>query len=513
MGGVSMFGIGRRRAVVAAAAVAACVVGVVVAGTNIGTAAGTTNGDPITFGQVPCAATVGSIHVTQGTDVTLQAVVPNQVDQGATYQVTIPGGAAKLPHSGGGLTISQFKNLATTFLFSSSSGTATVTDAVASAANATWNPNDGTGDQTKAFNVTHDATTVTFTTPGPLPIVQPNDGTLTTPDITVTIVAPMADATITTYATEVDTTATVSLGDAVTTCPIPHVNPQTDGISATVVGAGGPTTSSQPACRKVGSTGCPTTTTTTQKATTTTSQHVTTTTGGGGSTTTTTFQQSGPQLSISDAQVDRPDKGKAKMTFTISLSQPATSKVSVKYETADGTAVSPTDYQHKKGSISFSAGQASKTISVNIIGGLIGQPDKTFSVNLSAPKGAGIADGTGVGTIHDKHLPGISVADATIARPAKGTKKLTFTVTLTKPAAAGQTLKVAYTTQDLTAHNKVDYNAKHGTLTFKKNATTATITVTVKASATTGDAVFILQLSNPVNGILVDGLAAGTITG
>jgi hypothetical protein len=502
-----MFGIGRRRAVVAAAAATACVVGVFVAGTNIGTAAGTTNGDPITFGAVPCAASVGSIHLTQPTDVTVQAIVPNQVDQGASYQVTIPGGAASLPHLGQGLPISQFKDLATTILFSSSSGSATVTDAVASSPNATWNPNDGTGDQTKAFNVTHDATTVTFTTPGPMVISQPHDGTLTTPDITVSITAPMANATITTYAVQVNTTATVSIGDAVTSCPIPHADPQTDGISATVVGTGGPTTTSQPPCRKVGATGCPVTTTTTQRATTTTSV------GGGGSSTSTSIQQTGAQLSISDSQVDRPDKGKAKTTFTISLSQPAASKVSVKYETADGTAVAPTDYQHKKGSLSFSAGQTSKTITVNAIGGLIGQPDKTFSVVLSSPKGAGIADGTGIGTIHDKHLPGISIDDATIARPAKGSKKLTFTLHLTKPAAAGQTVKVAYATADLTAHNKVDYNGKHGTITFKKNSTTATITISVKASATEGDVVFIIQLSNPVNGIITDNLAAGTITG
>ena len=499
-----MFHVRKRRAAVVGIAAAVIAAGMIALGAGMATGAGTTNGDPVLFDQVQCQASVGSIHLTAAQPITVQAVVPNQVNQGDTYQVTIPGGAATLPHHNT-LDVSAFKNLSTTYMFASSAGSVTIDSAVGSSPNATWNPNDGTGDQSQAFNVTHDATTVTFATPGPLAISQPHDGTLTTPDITVSVTAPMAAATITTYAVEVDTTATVSLGDAVTTCPIPHANPQTDGISATLVGAGGPTTSSQPSCRVAGPNACPTSTTTSTKASTTTST--------GGSTTTTTLQQSGPAFSINDVTVNRPDKGTVKATFTVSLSEAATGKTSVKYETHDGTATAPNDYVHKKGTLSFGAGQTSKTITVNVKGGLIGQPDKTFTVDLTTPKNASIADPQGVGTIHDDHLPGISIDDATTARPAKGTKKLTFTVHLTKPPVAGKSVKVSYTTEDLTAHNKVDYNAKHGTLTFKKNATTATITVTVKASATTGDVVFLLQLSNPVNGIMVDGLAAGTITG
>ena len=80
------------------------------------------------------------------------------------------------------------------------------------------------------------------------PTAQP--GTLTTPDVTVTLKAPNADATITTYLIGITTTASLAIGlDAGVTCPIPHSSPQTDGISATAVGAGGPTTSSQPGCR------------------------------------------------------------------------------------------------------------------------------------------------------------------------------------------------------------------------------------------------------------------------
>ena len=88
-------------------------------------------------------------------------------------------------------------------------------------------------------------TAVTTTVPGPL---QP--GTLTTPEIDITLTAPAVDATVTTFTPAITTTANIqNLGPVVALCPIPHSNPQSDGISETVVGAGGPTTTSQPVCR------------------------------------------------------------------------------------------------------------------------------------------------------------------------------------------------------------------------------------------------------------------------
>ncbi len=124
-------------------------------------------------------------------------------------------------------------------------------------------------------------TTVTLDTP----TAQP--GTLTVPDVTVNMTAPSADATVTTYGGVVTTTATlVPLGDAATTCNLPHNDPQTDGISATVVGAGGPTTTSYPTCRPPDV--CATTTTSTPPAPTVTSVSPTSGTTAGGTSVTIT---------------------------------------------------------------------------------------------------------------------------------------------------------------------------------------------------------------------------------
>ncbi|MGZ6927941.1 MAG: beta strand repeat-containing protein, partial [Acidimicrobiia bacterium] len=106
-------------------------------------------------------------------------------------------------------------------------------------------------------------------------------GPLTVPDVTVTLTAPTANATVTTYTASVTTTAVlVGPGDAATVCPIPHANPQTDGISATLVGTGGPTTTSNPSCRPPEI--CATTTTTLPPAPAVTSVTPTSGTAAGG---------------------------------------------------------------------------------------------------------------------------------------------------------------------------------------------------------------------------------------
>jgi len=495
-----MFGIRNRRAVAAGVGAALLVSGVMVIGANVASGAGTTNGDQVTFAQTDCSTSIG-LH--QKIDVVAQAVVPNQVGQGESYTVTIPGGTATLPAHSNGLTINSYKNVAQTLEFSSSAGAVTITGTTpGSGANAGTADNNGTPVE---FDVTNDATHVTLLTPHASTVIDGAnqvDGTLTTPDVTVTITAPSVDATVTTYIDQITTTAIIGTLNVAVLCAEPHSNPQTDGISATLVGAGGPTTSIQPSCRPQAGP-CPTTTTTTSMQSTSSSSV--------GSSTTTTVP-SGPTISISDASITRPDKGTAKETFTVTLSSAPMKKASVKYETANDSAASPTDYKHKKGSISFTPTKLARTITISVLGGTIGQPDKSFFVNLSSPVGASILDGQGVGTILDTHTPGVSVADATMARPTRS-KPLVFTLTLTKPEPKGMLCKVSYTTQDLSAHSPIDYSAKHGSVTFKAAKTTATVSVTVKPSATSGDAVFILQLSNPTNCQIVDGLAAGTISG
>ena len=480
-----MFGSRARRALVAGVAVSL----VAASGFFVSQAgaAGTTNGDPITFDPVNCTTSVG---LNQMMPITVQAVVPNQVNQGDSYQVTIPGGTAPLPNNSGpptNLTITGYKNLNQTYLFSPSSGSVNITAAVAGSATATNNGNP------VAFNVTNTATTVTLSTP----VASP--GTLTTPDVTVTITAPTADATVTTYTTVVTTTATITpLGDVAVTCATPHANPQTDGISATLVGAGGPTTSSEAQCRKLGATGC-----------TTTSTAGPTTTGGP---TTTTTMPSGPTLTISDSSAVRPSGGTAKMTFVVTLSTPATATVKAHWATADNSAHQPADYKAKSGTVSIGRGHTTGTFYILITGGVIGQPAKTLFINLSAPVGATISRSQAIGTIVDNHLPGITVQDASAPVPPTRNSTMIFNVVLSRPAATKQTCTIPYVTSDVTAVAGIDYKAKHGTIRIGAGKATGVIKITILPTATPDD-IFIVQVGVPTNCITQDGVGVGTLTG
>jgi hypothetical protein len=105
-------------------------------------------------------------------------------------------------------------------------------------------------------------------------------------------------------------------------------------------------------------------------------------------------------VSVDNVSVTEPDGGTVAMAFTVKLSAPSSRTVSVKYQTADGTAAAPADYTARAlTSLSFSPGQTSKTVTVLVRGDLPSEPDETLFLNLSGAVNATIGDGQGQGTI------------------------------------------------------------------------------------------------------------------
>ena len=107
---------------------------------------------------------------------------------------------------------------------------------------------------------------------------------------------------------------------------------------------------------------------------------------------------------------------------------------------------------------------------------------------------------------------GLSVLDASTTEGNSGTKNLVFTVKLSK-SDASRTISVNFATQDNTAVAGSDYTATSGTVTFAPGTTTRTVSVPIL-----GDTIlesnesFLLLLSSPVNAVISDGSAIGTIT-
>jgi hypothetical protein len=108
-----------------------------------------------------------------------------------------------------------------------------------------------------------------------------------------------------------------------------------------------------------------------------------------------------PTVSIADASKAEGNTSTSAMQFTVTLSAPASSTVTVRLVTADGTAVAPGDYTAKNESFSIPAGTTSKVFSVPIVGDTAPEPTETFTVTITSPVGATIADGSAVGTITD----------------------------------------------------------------------------------------------------------------
>ena len=106
-----------------------------------------------------------------------------------------------------------------------------------------------------------------------------------------------------------------------------------------------------------------------------------------------------PTLVINDAAGAEGNSGTTPLTFTVTLSAPSASTVTVAYATVDGSATTASqDYTATNGTLTFS-GTTTQTITVSVVGDTVVEPNETFQVVLSAPTGATIADGSATGTI------------------------------------------------------------------------------------------------------------------
>lgn len=106
-------------------------------------------------------------------------------------------------------------------------------------------------------------------------------------------------------------------------------------------------------------------------------------------------------LSVADASVTEPDTGTAAMTFTVRLSPASPTPVTVRYRTANGTAVAPGDLTAAAGTVTFPAGTTTRTITVPVVGDTAVEGDESFTVGLSLPTNAGLGDAVATGLVRD----------------------------------------------------------------------------------------------------------------
>ena len=235
-------------------------------------------------------------------------------------------------------------------------------------------------------------------------------GTFTEPSVAVTLTAGDAGSTVDFQAASASETVHMYSGFGASTgtsvCPI-----DADVESVSVSGSAPTTTAATTTTTTVAPTTttpttlAPTTTTTVQQTTTTTVNPTTTTTVQPTTTTTlapttTTTVPSGTvsQIWVSDASAHEPVSGTINMSFAITISPP-NGQSSVKFATADRTAVARYDYAAKSGTVKFSRTQTKATVNVSIKADNLVEGNKAFVLTLSGANNAKIVDGVGLGTI------------------------------------------------------------------------------------------------------------------
>jgi hypothetical protein len=178
--------------------------------------------------------------------------------------------------------------------------------------------------------------------------------------------------------------------------------------------------------------------------------------------------------------------------------------LSVNYATVDGTAKAGQDYTAESGTLVFTNGISTNTITIPILNNSLITGLRTFNVNLSdaipVPPAKIIAPSNEVITIIDSNS-GLAFSGANYSIFNGGL----VNITVLRVDNTNVTSTVNYATVGGgTAVAGTDYYPTNGTLTFTNGQTTASFGVTVIGSSTpAADKTIILQLSSPTNGVLM----------
>ncbi len=220
-----------------------------------------------------------------------------------------------------------------------------------------------------------------------------------------------------------------------------------------------------------------------------------------------------PTLSISNAtSISEGNSSTTDAVFQVTLSAASGKTITVNYATADGTATTPADYQTATGTITFAPGEATKPLTIKVVGDTLNEDDETFFVNLTNASVAVTAN-QGSGTIlNDDVAPTLSISNVTpLAEGNSGTTNAVFQVTLS--AASGKNVLANYTTADGTA--KVadnDYLTASDTLIIPAGQIFTTIVVKVMGDVKDeNNEKFQVNLSSVVNAIAGDLSGEATI--
>jgi len=218
-------------------------------------------------------------------------------------------------------------------------------------------------------------------------------------------------------------------------------------------------------------------------------------------------------FAVGDVSITEGTAGTTPATFVVTRFGDLSGTSSVKYTTADATAIAPGDYTAKAvTTLRFAPGESTKEVNVDVAGDTGTEIDETFRLTLSAPVGAVIADSSGTATIVNDDFSAFSVTDVSVTEGNAGTVVASFTITRAGNTSGAAT--VSYKTLDSSATAASgDYSSAPLTpVSFAAGVSFRTVSVAV-----TGDTniepneTFTVNLSSPIGGVISDISGTGTI--
>ena len=138
-------------------------------------------------------------------------------------------------------------------------------------------------------------------------------------------------------------------------------------------------------------------------------------------------QMGTPTLPAMSIAAGSADEAAGTVSFAVSLNDSYHQAVSATWSTAAGTATAGTDYTSVSGAtVTVLAGSTSTNLSVTVVDDSVDERDETFTVTLSGPANATLANATATGTIRDDDPSTVSISSG--ASPVTEGTAATFTV-------------------------------------------------------------------------------------
>jgi Ca2+-binding RTX toxin-like protein len=208
-----------------------------------------------------------------------------------------------------------------------------------------------------------------------------------------------------------------------------------------------------------------------------------------------------PSLFVRDVVVDE-KAGTA--SFVVLLGGPSgqssNSTVTVDYATANATATAGTDYVAASGTLTFAAGETTKTVVVDLVDDATVEGFERFGLNLSNASGATLLDAKAGAVIGASDATAVSQPRISVSDIIVGESDGYVDVVVSLSAPGQNPVSVNFATGNSTAAYGSDYVYTNGTLNFAVGETTKVVRIELLDDGVAeGLQSFVVNLSSPTN--------------